>query len=160
MLQSQVSTRFARENKSAEGSLILVVEDHSPTQKVLSCLLQLQGYQPVCAANGLEALEWIENAVRVKQHPAAILLDVRMPVMDGATFLTHLHAQWCGSVPVPPVILITADYGDHSSLACTDVLLKPFHIGDLLKRLERALSKQRSSNYVGLACDEKEEARR
>lgn len=160
MLQSQVSTHFAREDESADGPLILVIEDHSATRKVLSCLLHLQGYQPVCTANGQEALEWMENAFQTKQYPAVILLDLLMPVMDGATFLMCLRAQWYTPLPLPPVILLTADYSNHDSLACTDVLLKPFHIGDLLARLERALGRQRSSNYLGLACDEKEGAKR
>jgi CheY-like chemotaxis protein len=159
MLQSQVSTRLAREDERVQGSLILVIEDHAATRKVLSCLLELQGYRPICLANGQEALEWMESAFRMKQYPVAILLDLLMPVMDGATFLQCLRAQWRTLVPLPPVILLTADYGNHDYLACTDVLLKPFHIGDLLARLRRALSQQRRGNYLGLVYDEKEEAR-
>ena len=160
MLQSQVSTSVTKEDKSAQGPLILVIEDHCATRKVLSCLLQLQRYHPVCVANGQEALEWIENAFQVQEYPDAILLDLLMPLMDGTRFLNWLRARWCAPVPLPPVILLTAHYGNHDHLACTDVLLKPFHIGDLLVRLERALNKQHGRNKLGLACDEKEEARR
>lgn len=126
-------------NRCVKRSLILVVDDHFATRKVLSCMLDLQGYQPECVSNGQEALEWMERALQTKQYPAIILLDLLMPVMDGATFLMHLRMRWPVSLPFPPVILFTVDHTDHSSLGCTDVLLKPFHIRNLLEKINEIL---------------------
>jgi CheY-like chemotaxis protein len=134
--------RFEENDKNAECPLVLVIDDHLATRKVLACMLSLQGYQPECVANGQEALEWIENAHDTKRYPAVILLDLLMPIMDGRTFLTCLHARWHALIPLPPILLLTVDHSDHSQLECTDVLLKPFHIGSLLEKLRRVLEKK------------------
>jgi len=137
----QVPAPFATEmEKEGERPLVLVIEDHPATQKVIFYMLLFQGYQPVCVTNGQEALEWIEDAVRTKQYPTAILLDLFMPVMDGSHFLACLRNRWRAPVPVPPTILLTVDQGNHDALACTDVLLKPFHVKELIASLKRVCS--------------------
>lgn len=138
------STQRVHKDERTKRPLILVVEDHAATQNVLSCVLDIQGYQPACAANGLEALEWLEKAIRTKQRPAVILLDLFMPVMNGASFLECMRARWNNSVPMPPVILFTVDQGDHDYLACTEVLPKPFHIRDLLEKLKLVINREQT----------------
>lgn len=144
---AQTSTHFNHENERANGLLVLVVEDHAATQNVLFSVLDLQGYQVVCAANGREALEWLEKAFQTKQRPALILLDLFMPVMNGADFLANMRANWPSAEPLAPVILFTVDQGNHDDLACTEVLLKPFHIKDLLAKIRLALNNKRMSSY-------------
>ena len=139
---AQTSTRFSHENERANGPLVLVVEDHAATQNVLFSVLDLQGYQVVCAANGQEALEWLEKAFQMKKRPALILLDLFMPIMNGADFLMGMRANWPNTEPLAPVILFTVDQGNHDDLACTAVLLKPFHIKDLLAKIKLALSSE------------------
>jgi CheY-like chemotaxis protein len=140
----KVSTPFAiqREQRgdTEKRPLVLVIEDHPATLKVIAYMLLFQGYQPVCVTNGLEALEWIERALRTQQYPTAILLDLFMPVMDGTRFLACLRHRWQAPVPLPPTILLTVDQGNHDSLACTDVLLKPFHVKELMASLKRVCS--------------------
>lgn len=138
----KLPTSLGLEQAGAEGTrpLVLVIEDHPATQKVISYMLLFQGYQPVCATNGQEALEWIEGALHTGQYPAAILLDLFMPIMDGTRFLSCLRSQWQAPVPLPPTILLTVDQGNHDSLACTDVLLKPFHVKELMASLKRVCS--------------------
>lgn len=140
----KLSTSIGLEQAGAEGTrpLVLVIEDHPATQKVISYMLLFQGYQPVCTTNGQEALEWIENALHTGQYPTAILLDLFMPVMDGTQFLSRLRSRWQAPVPVPPTILLTVDQGNHDALACTDVLLKPFHVKELMESLKRVCSCQ------------------
>ncbi len=135
----QTSTHFNHENKRAIGPLILVVEDHAATQNVLSSVLDLQGYQVVCTANGQEALEWLNEALQTEHPPAIILLDLFMPVMNGADFLAAIRAHWTSEELIPPVILFTVDQGNHDDLACAEVLPKPFHIRDLLAKLKLVL---------------------
>lgn len=133
-------TERGKEGEQEKRPLVLVIEDHPATQKVISYMLLFQGYQPVCVTNGQEALEWIEDAVRTEQYPTAILLDLFMPVMDGSRFLACLRDRWQAPVPLPPTILLTVDQGNHDSLACTDVLLKPFHVKELMASLKRVCS--------------------
>lgn len=141
MQQRQTFTLLEAEGKEAQRPLVLVIEDHAATQHVISSMLFLQGYRPVCTTNGQEALEWIENALPREEYPAAILLDLLMPVMDGMRFLDCLRALWQIPVPLPPTILLTAHLGNHDELAVTDVLQKPFHIKELLERLKYVSNK-------------------
>lgn len=130
---------------SISSPLVLVVEDHPSIRTMLSCVLDLQGFQTACATNGLEALMWLESAHHTGVYPSVILLDLVMPVMNGEVFLERLRASWQAPVPVPPIILFTVDQGDHVDLACSEVLSKPFHIKDLLEKLERVTRDARSS---------------
>lgn len=137
MQQRQPFMQLEKEDAGTQRPLVLVIEDHPATQHVISAVLHLQGYQPICAVNGQDALEWLEDAQIRKEYPAAILLDLLMPVMDGMNFLSCLRAQWQAPVPLPPTILLTAHMGNHDSLACTEVLQKPFHVKDLLERIKQ-----------------------
>lgn len=141
----QVPASFESNEPKAERPVVLVVDDHPAIRDMLSWALHYHGYQPACATNGQEALEWMKNALRTGQYPDAILLDLFMPVMDGAHFLTRLHACWDNLVPIPPVILLTVDKSNHDHLACSDILLKPFHIRDLCERLKQIDKKEHAS---------------
>lgn len=133
----QASASFEAEESKAERPVVLVVDDNPAILDMLSWMLHFHGYQPVCVANGQEALEWMKNALYTGQYPDAILLDLFMPVMDGAHFLLSLRDCWRDPVSLPPVILLTVDKSNHDHLACSDVLLKPFHIRDLCDRLKQ-----------------------
>lgn len=140
MHPAQASLHLLQQGKREEKPVVLVIDDHPTIREMLSWMLSFQGYQPVCAANGQEALEWIQDNCHTGQYPAAILLDLLMPVMNGAAFLTHLRAKWDAPHPLPPVILLTVDKSNHEDLACRTVLLKPFHIHDLYESLRQALA--------------------
>lgn len=88
------------------------------------------------AANGREALEVCD-----RYHPDVVLLDIRMPGIDGLETAMHL-ASW---EPQPAVIFTTA-YGDHALAAfdanAVDYLLKPIR----RERLQQALEKARTLN--------------
>lgn len=144
-------THPGHQSEKSSGALVLVVEDHPATQNVLSSVLDLQGYQVACAANGQEALLWLDAALQMGQRPAIILLDLFMPVMNGADFLAGMRARWSGTHPLPPVILSTVDQGNHDDLACAEVLPKPFHIRDLLAKLKLVLEQTYGGNYSAQA---------
>ena len=144
---AQTSTHLNHESEGTNGPLILVVEDHAATQNVLASVLDLHGYQVVCAANGQEALEWLDQALQTEKRPAIVLLDLFMPVMNGADFLAKMRTRWPSNEPVVPVILFTVDQGNHDDLACTVVLPKPFHIRDLLAKLKFVLADEQTSSH-------------
>src|SRR5687768_1184531 len=70
------------------GQGVLVVDDDSDIREFVSVLLGCEGYQVREASHGREALDTLEH-----WHPDVIVLDMRMPVMDGAAFLDAQQAS-------------------------------------------------------------------
>ncbi len=71
---------------------IVIVEDELPIQLMYQMKLKREGFDVRVASNGLEGLNIVESF-----HPDLILLDLRMPVMDGAEMLEKLRAAPWGS---------------------------------------------------------------
>src|SRR4051812_44555439 len=62
---------------------VLLAEDDGDLRDALTDTLEDAGYTAASFANGLEALEWLQDT---KQLPSLVLIDLRMPVMDGWQF--------------------------------------------------------------------------
>ena len=108
---------------------VYVVDDDYAVRRSLSILLRVQGYR-VCAFQSAEAfLPWIATA-----EPGCILLDMRLPGMDGLELLRHLREQGIEL----PVILLTG-HGDvplavqAMRAGAMHVLEKPFEKETLLE---------------------------
>ncbi len=132
----KISQQYQYTNRG-QLPIVLVVDDNPAIRDMVSWALELEGYEPAEAAEGQEALAWLQNAAREGRYPAVILLDLAMPGMDGGTFLTRLHAQWEASLspqPRPAIVVITAAKGTHDaiSLGVEQIIVKPFHVRDLL----------------------------
>lgn len=115
--------------------VVLIVDDNPAIRDMVSWALELDGYEPAEAAEGQEALDWMNNAALEGRYPSVILLDLTMPGMDGSTFLQQLQTQWHVSPhPQPAIVVITAGTGgpDAASLGVKQVIIKPFHVRDLL----------------------------
>jgi CheY-like chemotaxis protein len=106
---------------------ILVVDDDPAILATVSGALDLEGLPFVTATNGAEALEVIEGA----QRPSLVLLDMRMPVLDGWGFMRVVRERGLSLT----VVVMTAaadarrwgrEIGAHS------VLAKPFELDELL----------------------------
>lgn len=116
---------------------VFIVDDELPARSRLKELLgdcseQLPLVVVGEAGNGVEALE------RLAETPAdAVLLDIRMPLMDGIELAQHL-----GKLPDPPVFIFTTAYDDYAikafELHAIDYLLKPIRLGRLFDALTRA----------------------
>jgi len=119
--------------------IILVIDDNPAIRDMVSWALELDGYEPAEAAEGQEALDWISNAAREGRYPSVILLDLTMPGMDGNEFLRCLHAQWEVAHPPPAVVVITArrENPDATRLGVAEIIVKPFHVRDLLDAVHR-----------------------
>ncbi|MBF0352849.1 MAG: response regulator [SAR324 cluster bacterium] len=114
---------------------ILVVEDDIMNQRMIMAMLEEMGYHPGLVQNGKEALEEMEQ-----QHFDILLLDLKMPEMDGFETAVNIQCQW----PLyerPRIIAMTAEVLPHIQEQCItngmdDFLSKPFHIRDLTKILK------------------------
>ena len=113
---------------------ILIVDDEQLARERLAGLLHEldAGHSLFQAGNGLEALKTAERTL-----PDVVLLDIRMPVMDGLEVALHLSA-----LPDPPTIIFTTAYQEHALAAfdshAIDYLLKPVRKERLAQALSRA----------------------
>jgi CheY-like chemotaxis protein len=109
--------------KSAGG--ILVVDDDADLRQFLRLMVTSMGFEVTCAANGQEALDVIEG-----HDPDLILLDMKMPVMDGWEFCRALE----GRDARPPIVVLTAAPDPAARAAEVHAegwLGKPFEYADL-----------------------------
>jgi CheY-like chemotaxis protein len=107
---------------------ILVVDDEITIASSVAELLHDEGYAVITAANGVEALECV-----ARHSPKLIILDMKMPVMDGRAFAAAYRAQ---PGPQAPLIVMTAAQdATHSAseIQAQAVLAKPFAIDRLLE---------------------------
>jgi len=110
---------------------VLVVDDDTSILDTVSAILTGEGYDVVSAISGQEAL-----AAVARKQPAVILLDMRMPVMDGWAVARALHAQ---GIKVPIVVMTAAESAKRwaDEVGAEGFLAKPFGLDELLAVVER-----------------------
>ncbi|HEX2574587.1 MAG TPA: response regulator [Polyangia bacterium] len=121
----------------ADPRFIFLVEDDADIRDSVVEALEDEGYRVTAAANGLEALERLQNE---DLHPDLILLDVMMPVMDGWGF--RAEQQKIPALASTPVLVFSAYNLPNDAVAqlnAAGILKKPFSFNDLLDTLERLL---------------------
>ena len=116
---------------------VFIVDDESPARHRLKellsdCTAQLTLEVVGEASNGLDALEQLSSI-----HADVVLVDIRMPQMDGIELAQHLN-----KLDKPPVIVFTTAYDNYAIQAfeqhAVDYLLKPIRLGRLFEALSRA----------------------
>lgn len=117
------------------GTDVLVVDDEPDVRSSVAEILRGAGYRVAEAADGNEAL-----AVLSSETVGAVLLDLRMPRMDGMTLVERLEDP-------PPILVVSShspDDGERARLGrkVVAVLKKPVHPDVLLDRLGRALERK------------------
>jgi CheY-like chemotaxis protein len=91
--------------RSAANRRILLVDDERTLIQALSLRLNLLGFEVITAGDGCEGLK-----LATEQSPALIVLDIRMPKMDGLTMLDQLHQH--GDTANIPVVIVSASHVD------------------------------------------------
>jgi len=117
---------------------ILVVDDTLPNLRLLAGMLTSQGYRVREAANGPEALEAIQRS-----QPDLILLDVRMPGMDGYEVCRRIKAD--EHTHNIPVIFVSAlddqmDKIQGFTAGGLDYITKPFYLREVLARVDTQIT--------------------
>jgi CheY-like chemotaxis protein len=103
---------------------VLVVDDDNGIREAICAILSDEGYPVVTAANGREALEWVQE-----RTPSVILLDLMMPVMTGWEFFEHVRGDpRLGAIP----ICVLSAYAERAPAEAVAVLRKPPQIEWLL----------------------------
>jgi two-component system chemotaxis response regulator CheY len=110
---------------------ILVVDDDPSIRATISEILRMEGYPVEVAANGAEALTTVERS-----RPGLVLLDMRMPVLDGWGFARGLRER---GVDLPILVMTAAQNARRwaEEIGADGYLAKPFDIDDLLDAVER-----------------------
>ncbi|MFF2446444.1 response regulator transcription factor [Neobacillus sp. NPDC058068] len=113
---------------------IMIVDDEEQMRVLVKTFLQNVGYTVVQAANGIEALSKIKA-----KAPDLMLVDIMMPYMDGFTF-----AEEVKKIKDIPLIFLSAKGEEWDKvyglrIGGDDYIVKPFHPGELLARIESVL---------------------
>jgi two-component system, response regulator, stage 0 sporulation protein F len=115
---------------------VLVVDDQPSITILLAEVLKHAGYETLVTYNGQEALSLMEQ-----QHPDAVIMDVKMPGIDGIELLCLMRSS--GSTV--PVIIMTA-YGELQIIEKAKMLgvhthfMKPFDITEMLQAVNDLFS--------------------
>jgi len=124
---------FDLNNITFEKAQVLVVDDTESHRYLIEEYLSLVNLEVICAASGQEALQFVEES-----HPALILMDLRMPEMDGYEVTKHLKDN--PNTADIPIIALTASVALNEK-AKTEAhgfdgyLVKPISISELLREL-------------------------
>jgi CheY-like chemotaxis protein len=114
---------------------VLVVDDDDGIRDSIDMTLSDEGYRVLTASDGADALTLVD------QHsPSLILLDMRMPVMDGWQF-ARAYRQRPG--PHAPIVVVTAAHeaaARAAQIRADDYIAKPFDLERLLEMVERHAS--------------------
>ena len=123
-----------------QGIKVVVAEDDRVSQAVLTMILQKFGLEVHVASDGRQALALVREV-----RPDLILMDMQMPIMDGAEAIRILRADV--DAPQPPVVVLSANrmtdgqIDNLHSLGVSDFLLKPVNRARLAAVLSLLLPK-------------------
>jgi CheY-like chemotaxis protein len=123
----------------ARGLRALVAEDNSINQMLANSILRQLGIASDCVEDGAQAVA----AAKTGKYNL-ILMDIRMPVMDGLAATRQIRADTEEGGERLPVIALTANSGDEDLAACRaagmdDVLIKPITLSDMDRVLRKLI---------------------
>lgn len=124
--------------EAAAGPLVLLVDDDPAVRRAVAAGLELEGFSVVPASGGRAALEAVARI-----EPAAILLDLGMPDLDGLEVLARLRGA---GDQVPVCVLSARDEVDDRvrglQAGADDYVVKPFAIEEVAARLQALLRRR------------------
>lgn len=135
--------------------LVLVIDDQVVNVRLVAALLVQQGYETISALNGEEGL-----ALATSRAPDLVLLDMRMPGIDGFEVLHQLRAS--PDTADLPIIFLTADDDRENlirafSAGVSDYVTKPFVARELLARVRTHVDLKKSRDALRRFARDKQE---
>jgi len=126
-----------KEQRNNITSSVLVVDDESSIRNGLVFLLRKEGYAPLEASNGREALQKVQD-----EKPDLVLLDIMMPELNGLEVCRRLKSN--EDTRLIPVVLITAVHSHDEKIKAIDAgaddfVNKPINIAELRARVRSLL---------------------
>jgi two-component system cell cycle response regulator DivK len=124
--------------KQEHAQTIMVVEDYDDTRLLLRKALEAKGYRVLEAINGHEAVE-----LSMRHHPALILMDLDLPILDGIAATQRIRQQ--SEMSEVPIIAVTAypmSYTRVKAFAkgCNGYIAKPIDLTQLQELIDSYLS--------------------
>lgn len=113
------------------GRSVLIVDDDPGLRAIVGEVLEAEGYQTTVASNGAEALRIVDRSV-----PDLILLELRLPVLDGWAFAAELQRR---RIDCPILAMTVRDSARRGAeqIRAAGCLAKPFTIDELVDAVER-----------------------
>jgi CheY-like chemotaxis protein len=141
---------FRPKSFNFESSLVLVADDIETNRILVEEILKQNGLRVITAKNGLEAVQMVEE-----RKPDLLLLDIRMPEMDGYEALRNIRLMH--NADKLPIVALTAhalkqDEEQILSIGFDGYIRKPFTRSELLAELSRFLPIKSGPNLIN-ECD-------
>ena len=141
-----------RPARDVSGGRILVVDDNEDLVEMLSAVLSLEGYEPIPAYSGQEAVDAMEE-----YHPALVLLDRALPDFDGLEVCERIKAV--DPSRFLPVIMVTAAAHRDDKLVglakgVDDYITKPFDMDELVAKVRVMLRIKATEDALRQRTDE------
>lgn len=134
-------------------SKILLIDDEEAFLGAVTRRLEKRGLKTVISLSGQDGIQILQDDPEID----VVLLDVKMPGMDGIQTLKEIKRQF----PILEVIMLTAHGTMESAiegmkLGAFDYLMKPCEMPDLMEKIERAKNKRREHRQKILEATDKE----
>ena len=124
--------------------LILIVDDDPTIRSVLEALLDDEGFRPITAANGREAVNLVNS-----EAPSLVLMDLMMPIMSGVDAIRQLKTD--PSTADIPIIAMSAGFilrESISDLLADSIISKPFDLDALVATIHQTIRRVGSADEL------------
>ena len=114
---------------------VLVIDDDESIRELITLALEDEGFRVICAPEGETALKMIPEIC-----PDVILLDNRMPVMDGSQFIGQYREQFGHRAPLIVLSAVENPEQVAKETGADGFLPKPFDLSELIQVVSQAVS--------------------
>ncbi|SFZ97303.1 Two-component system response regulator DccR [hydrothermal vent metagenome] len=128
---------------------ILLLEDDLQLSDTVKQFLELKGYEVYCAYDGLQAQD-----VAYEKHIDLMLLDVKVPLLNGFEFLKQLRAE---GKEIPAIFITSLNSVENVEkgfdVGCDDYIRKPFALKEMLVRVESLMKRTYGTHEENIEID-------